>query len=128
MKRLPFLPAERALRVISGRWKAIILYHLFDGPRRLSVLQRLLPDISQKMLVQQLRELEQHGIVHREIFRQVPVRVDYSLTDLGRSLEPVLLTLCEWGQHHAVQLDEGDQISDCRIEPPRRADRRGNGR
>jgi len=66
------LPAERALKVISGRWKAIILYHLFEGPRRLSELQRLLPDVSQKVLIQQLREMEEHGIVHREVFRQVP--------------------------------------------------------
>jgi DNA-binding HxlR family transcriptional regulator len=55
-KRLPLLPAERALKVISGRWKAVILYHLFDGPRRLSVLKTLVPDITQKVLIQQLRE------------------------------------------------------------------------
>src|SRR5882724_9419558 len=77
-KRLPMLPAERALKVISGRWKAIILYHLFDSPRRLSELQRLLPEVSQKMLIQQLREMEEHGIVHREVFREVPPRVEYS--------------------------------------------------
>ena len=75
IKRLPSLPAERALKVISGRWKAIILYHLFDGPLRLSELQRLMGEISQKVLIQQLREMEEHGIVHREIYRQVPPRV-----------------------------------------------------
>lgn len=57
-KRLPLLPAERALKVISGRWKAVILYHLFDGPRRLSVLKTLVPDITQKVLIQQLREMD----------------------------------------------------------------------
>jgi DNA-binding HxlR family transcriptional regulator len=120
IKRLPILPAERALKVISGRWKAIILYHLFDGPRRLSELQRLLPDVSQKVLIQQLREMEEHGIVHREIFRQVPPRVEYRATPLGFSLEPVLLALCEWGRRHAVELDEADRLADCPIEAPRR--------
>src|SRR5436305_13966340 len=66
-KRLPMLPAERALKVISGRWKAIILYHLFGSPLRLSELQRLLPDVSQRMLIQQLREMDEHGILHREV-------------------------------------------------------------
>ena len=120
MKRLPELPAERALKVISGRWKAIILYHLFDRPQRLSELQRLLPDVSQKVLIQQLREMEEHGIVHREVFRQVPPRVEYSATPLGFSFEPVLLALCEWGRRHAVELDEADRLADCPIEAPRR--------
>ena len=114
-KRLPSLPAERALKVISGRWKAIILYHLFDGPQRLSELQRQMPEVSQKVLIQQLRELEEHGIVHREVFRQVPPRVDYSATPLGLSFEPVLLALCDWGRRHAVELDEVDRLADCPI-------------
>jgi len=120
VKRLPLLPAECALKVISGRWKAIILYHLFGGPQRLSELQRLLPDVSQKMLIQQLREMEEHGIVHREIFREVPPRVEYSATPLGLSFEPVLSALCEWGRHHAVELDEIDRLADCSIKPPPR--------
>ena len=116
-KRLPALPAERALKVISGRWKAILLYHLFDRPKRLSELKRLVPDISQKVLIQQLREMEEHGLVHREVFRQVPPRVDYSATALGLSLEPVLLALCEWGQRHAAELNEPDRVADCIIRP-----------
>ena len=106
LKRLPLIPAERALKVISGRWKAVILYHLFEGPKRLSELKRLVTDVSQKVLIQQLREMEEHGIVHREIFHQVPPRVDYTATALGLSLEPVLLSLCEWGRRHATELDE----------------------
>jgi DNA-binding HxlR family transcriptional regulator len=116
-KRLPALPVERALKVISGRWKAVILYHLFGGPKRLSQLEKMIPDIRQKVLIQQLRELEEHGLVHRDIFRQVPPRVDYSVTALGLSLEPVLLALCEWGQHHAAELDELDRTTDCIIKP-----------
>jgi DNA-binding HxlR family transcriptional regulator len=119
-KRLPVLPAERALKVISGRWKAIILYHLFDGPKRLSELKRQVPDVSQKVLIQQLRELEEHGLVHREIFRQVPPRVDYSATALGLSLEPVLRALCEWGQRHAAELNELDRLAACQLRPATR--------
>jgi DNA-binding HxlR family transcriptional regulator len=117
MKLLPILPAERALKMISGRWKAIALYHLFDGPKRLSELTRLMPRVSQKVLIQQLREMVEHGLVHREIFRQVPPRVDYTATKLGLSLEPVLLSLCEWGRRHAVALDEIDRLVDCPVEP-----------
>src|SRR5262249_40699691 len=117
IKRLPALPAERALKVISGRWKAVILYHLFSGKQRLSELMRLVPNVSQKVLIQQLREMEEHGLVHREIYLQVPPRVDYSATALGLSLEPVLLALYSWGQRHAKELNELDQVADCVIKP-----------
>ena len=113
VNRLPLQPMERALKAISGRWKGVILYHLLDGPKRLSNLKRLVPDISQKVSVQQLRELEEHGLVHRKVFAQVPPRVDYSATQLGRSLEPVMLALCEWGARHARELGELDRPSDC---------------
>jgi len=112
-KRLPMLPAERALKVISGRWKAVILYHLFAGPKRLSELSRLAPGVSQKVLIQQLREMEEHGLVRRRVFQQVPPRVDYSATRLGLSLEPVIQLLCDWGRQHAAALNEIDRISEC---------------
>jgi len=113
IKRLPVLPAERALKIIGGRWKAVILYHLFEGPKRLSELRRLAPLVSQKVLVQQLREMEEHSIVHREVFAQVPPRVEYSATKLGKSLEPIIATLCEWGRRHAVELNEIDRRQAC---------------
>src|SRR5690349_13435866 len=94
LKELPPWPAERALKVVSGRWKAVLLHLLFDGAKRLSELSRARPEISQKVLIQQLREMEEHGLVHRQVFREVPPRVEYSATPLGRSLEPVLLALC----------------------------------
>jgi len=72
------------------------------------------------MLIQQLREMEEHGIVHREVFREVPPRVEYSATALGFSFEPVLSALCEWGRHHAVELDEIDRLAECEIKSPRR--------
>lgn len=104
VKELPLVPAERALRVIGGRWKVFILYFLFAGPKRLSELRRSIPEVSQKVLVQQLRELEEHGIVHREVFAEVPPRVVYTATKLGLSLRPIVSALCDWGRRHAAEL------------------------
>lgn len=118
MKRLPELPAERTLKVISGRWKAAILYHLFDGAKRLSELQRLAPSASQKVLIQQLRGMEEHGLIHREVFRQVPPRVDYTATMLGLSLQPVIASLCEWGRRHAAELNELGPVAECVVGQP----------
>jgi DNA-binding HxlR family transcriptional regulator len=105
VKQLPLVPAERALRVIGGRWKVFALYFLFEGPKRLSELRRLIPGVSQKVLVQSLRELEEHGIVHREIFAEVPPRVVYTATKLGTSLRPIVSALCDWGKKHADELE-----------------------
>lgn len=105
IKELPLIPAERALRVIGGRWKVFALYHLFDEPKRLSELRRLIPGVSQKVLVQALRELEEHGIVHRQVFAEVPPRVVYTVTKLGMSLRPIVGALCDWGRRHASELD-----------------------
>lgn len=106
IKQLPLVPAERAIKVIGGRWKVYVLYFLFEGPKRLSELRRLVPEVSQKVLVQQLREMEEHGIVHRAVFAQVPPRVEYSLTELGQTLRPIVGALCAWGRTHAAELDE----------------------
>jgi DNA-binding HxlR family transcriptional regulator len=113
IKSLAVLPAERALQIIAGRWKALVLYYLFKGPKRLSQLMRLVPRASQKVLIQQLREMEAHGIVHREIFKEVPARVEYSATPLGASLEPVIASLCDWGRKHAVALNEIERADEC---------------
>jgi DNA-binding HxlR family transcriptional regulator len=118
LKRLPELPAERALKVISGRWKPVILYHLFGGPKRLSELKRLAPNASQKVLIEQLREMEEHGLLNRKIFPQVPPRVDYMATPLGLSLEPVIMSLCEWGRRHAADLNESDRLAQCVVGRP----------
>ncbi|CDX61121.1 HxlR family transcriptional regulator [Mesorhizobium plurifarium] len=126
IKRLPMLPAERALKVISGRWKAVILYYLFDGPRRLSALKALMPGVTQKVLIDQLREMEEHGLVSREIFAEIPARVEYRATPLGLSLEPILLALCQWGQHHADVLDEQAHLADCIIRPRHAAEASAN--
>jgi DNA-binding HxlR family transcriptional regulator len=105
IKALPQIPAERALRVIGGRWKVFVLYYLFQKPLRLSELRRLIPTVSQKVLVQSLRELEEHGVVTREIFPEIPPRVVYTATKLGMSLQPIVKSLCDWGKRHADELD-----------------------
>lgn len=117
LKRLPRLPIERALKVISGRWKPVILYYVFDGPKRLSELKRMMPAITQKVLIEQLRDMEAHGLVKREVFAEVPVRVEYMATELGRELEPILLALCQWGQRHAESVGEQDERADCIVRP-----------
>jgi DNA-binding HxlR family transcriptional regulator len=95
---------EAALGVIGGRWKGVVLYWLLRGTHRFGELRKLLPNCSQRMLTLQLRELEQDGLVKRTVFAQVPPRVDYELTAFGRSLEPVLDGLREWGDKYQRRL------------------------
>ena len=99
-------PVEATIDVIGGKWKAVILFHLLQGPRRFSDLKRLLPSITQRMLTLQLRELEDDGIVHREIYQQIPPKVEYSLTEFGRTLEPILLTMLSWGEQYTNRIVE----------------------
>lgn len=89
---------EAALNVIGNKWKGAILYHLLSGTRRFNELKRLIPNITQRMLTLQLRELEKHEIIIRKIYPQIPPKVEYSLTDSGKSLKPILLSLREWGK------------------------------
>lgn len=91
---------EATIEVIGGKWKPIILCHLKHGTRRPSELKKLMPAITQKMLTQQLRELEHSGVIDRVIYEQIPPKVEYSLSQYGRSLEPVLELLCTWGEEH----------------------------
>lgn len=91
-------PAETTLEVIGGRWKIPILWHLLQGKRRFSELGRSLGPVTQKMLAQQLRELEADGILTRKVYPQVPPKVEYSLTPAGRSLKPVVEAMCKWGK------------------------------
>ena len=83
-------PVEALMGAIGGRWKPVILYHLMGGTRRFSEFRRLVPQVSQRMLTQHLRELERDGLVHREVYREAPPRVEYSLTARGRTMEPLL--------------------------------------
>ncbi|MFC4729218.1 winged helix-turn-helix transcriptional regulator [Coralloluteibacterium thermophilus] len=90
---------ERALALVGGRWKLVILFHLFGGRvQRYSDLERLIPGISQKMLAQQLRQLEADGLVQRTVYPQVPPKVEYRLTEWGQALCPALDALLSWGE------------------------------
>ena len=91
-------PIVRTLEVIGGKWKPIILHYLSEAPRRSGELGRLIPQASGKMLTQQLRELEADKIIRRKIYRQVPPKVEYILTPLGESLQPVMIAMCAWGE------------------------------
>ena len=94
---LPACPVETTLVLISNRWKTLIIRDLLDGTRRFNELRRSVAGISQKVLTSNLREMEADGLVHREVFAEVPPRVEYSLTPLGESLRPVLDALAAWG-------------------------------
>lgn len=99
-------PIETTLAILGGKWKSLILYHLFDGARRFSELQRLIPNVTREMLTQHLRELETDGVVHREVYAQVPPKVEYSLTALGETLKPMLFVMHEWGlEYRALHAD-----------------------
>lgn len=88
------------LAVVGGKWKASILWHLAQATMRFSDLQRQFPDTTRKMLTQQLRELEADGLVHREVYPQVPPKVEYWLTDKGKSMYPILEMMCTWGREY----------------------------
>ncbi|MCC5628231.1 winged helix-turn-helix transcriptional regulator [Nostoc sphaeroides CHAB 2801] len=91
---------QTTLKILGGKWKILILWHLKDEAKRYSQLKHLMPEITEKMLIQQLRELENDGIVNRKVYSDVPLKVQYSFTDYGRTLIPVLKALCDWGQEH----------------------------
>ncbi|MEC3544340.1 winged helix-turn-helix transcriptional regulator [Bacillus thuringiensis] len=99
-------PVEAMVEVIGGKWKGVILYHLLDGTKRFNELKRLKPNITQRMLTLQLRELEADGIIHREVYREVPPKVEYSLTELGESLRPMILLMMEWATHNMEKVLE----------------------
>ncbi|KGF73513.1 HxlR family transcriptional regulator [Neosynechococcus sphagnicola sy1] len=90
-------PVEITLEVIGGRWKVLILRELLVGVKRFGELYRALPGVTQKMLTQQLREMEEARLVHRQVYQQVPPKVEYSLTPLGESLKPILDAMHDWG-------------------------------
>ncbi|MDO3678972.1 winged helix-turn-helix transcriptional regulator [Paenibacillus ehimensis] len=99
------IPAEATLEVLGGKWKLLILCHLNcgPGPKRTSELKRAIPEITQKMLTQQLRELEEDGIIMRTVYNQVPPKVVYELSELGISLKSILDQLSEWGEQYIRQ-------------------------
>lgn len=97
-------PVEATLDLIGGKYKALILWRLSDGQMRFSQLRNAISGITAKMLTQQLREMESQGLIHREVFPVVPPHVEYSLTELGHSLMPVLTTMRDWGINYLHNL------------------------
>jgi DNA-binding HxlR family transcriptional regulator len=93
-------PVSQAVQVLGGKWKIIIIYYLTHGTKRFNELKRLIPDVTQQMLTMQLRELEQDGVIHRNVYAQVPPKVEYSLTEAGWALEPILTALGQWSAAH----------------------------
>jgi len=100
-ERIFHCPVEAILSVIGGKYKCIVLYHLGHEPKlRFSELRKLLPQATSKMLTQQLRELEADGIINREVYPVVPPKTEYSLTEYGRTLTPLMEAMCSWGKEH----------------------------
>jgi DNA-binding HxlR family transcriptional regulator len=91
-------PVEAALDLIGGKWKAIILFRILEETRRFNELRRLMPGLTQRMLTNQLRELERDGLIDRKVYAEVPPKVEYSMTAFGRTLEPVLFALKQWAE------------------------------
>lgn len=92
------------LRIISGRWKPLVLFFLRDGPKRYGELKRLVQGVSDKVLIQQLKDLEADRVLARTDYKEVPPRVDYALTPLGRSLADAIIPLCTWGTENAAEV------------------------
>jgi DNA-binding HxlR family transcriptional regulator len=109
---------EATISVIGGVWKPVILFHLLDGKLRFNAICRLTPAATPRMITLQLRELETDGIISRTIYAEVPPKVEYELTELGKSLEPVLVSMCSWGERlqelSGVPVDKGSCRSTMR--------------
>lgn len=103
-------PVDATLGMIGGKYKALILWHLIDATRRFGELRRLIPQATPKMLTQQLRELEEDNLVSRTVYPVVPPKVEYSLTDLGRSIQPILSAMYDWGMGY---LDSKGVSANC---------------
>lgn len=104
IKELPACPVETTLTLIGDKWKVLILRDLMPGTKRFGELKKSIGSVSQKVLTAQLRDIEENGLVHREVYAEVPPRVEYSLTELGRSLKPILDSMWSWGEGYKKQL------------------------
>ena len=104
---LPACPVETTLTLIGDKWKVLILRDLMAGTKRFGELKRSVGSVSQKVLTSQLRAMEESGLVHRKVYAEVPPRVEYSLTVLGRSLKPILDSMVAWGEEYKAAFEGG---------------------
>ncbi len=104
-------PVEATLKIIGGKWKGVILYHLLKKTFRFNELRRAMPDITQRMLTKQLRELETDRLISRKIYPEIPPKVEYSITEYGETLRPILSALQSWGKNHLSQHTSSDDHS-----------------
>lgn len=104
IKELPACPVETTLTLIGDKWKVLILRDLMPGTKRFGELKNSIGSVSQKVLTAQLRDMERNGLVHRDVYAEVPPRVEYSLTYLGKSLKPILDSMMIWGESYKKQL------------------------
>ena len=102
-KELPACPVETTLMLIGDKWKILILRDLLPGKKRFGELKKSIGNVTQKVLTAQLRDMEDKGLVNRKVYAEVPPRVEYSLTDLGKSLKPVLDAMWDWGENYKAQ-------------------------
>ena len=102
-KELPACPVETTLMLIGDKWKVLILRDLLPGTKRFGELKKSIGTVSQKVLTAQLRDMERNGLVNRKVYPEVPPRVEYSLTELGRSLKPILDAMWDWGEEFKAQ-------------------------
>lgn len=103
---------ELTLDLIGGKWKPVIMYYLGQhGTLRYAEIKRCIPKITERMLTKQLRELEKDGLVHREVYKQIPPKVEYSLTDVGKSIIPILNQMRDWGKNYYDNFNNGSQDS-----------------
>lgn len=107
-KALPACPVETTLTLIGDKWKVLILRDLLPGTKRFGELKKSVGNVSQKVLTVQLRAMEESGLVHREVYAEVPPRVEYSLTELGKSLKPILDSMWAWGEDYKKQCEESN--------------------
>ena len=110
-------PVSTAINAFGGKWKPDILYFLNQAPRRFNELRRLIPNVTQRMLTQQLRELERDGLVNRRQFMEIPPKVVYSMSDLGRSLMQIFNMLEEWGKNNAGKVEKARTLYDSAYKP-----------
>ncbi len=109
-EKLPACPVETTLTLISDKWKILIIRDLSGGTKRFGELKKSLNGISQKVLTANLRRMEQTGLVNRRVYAQVPPKVEYSLTELGASLQPVIASLADWGINYKLSLNSTDSL------------------